>query len=91
MKWKKAESFKIILKRVKKEVNGFTVREIETVPKTNYEFQDSTIEYGVYEDTPITRRYGTFTSNLTDKREVKLGFKTLAEAVSYAETLELTD
>ncbi len=42
MKWKAADSFKVILKRVKKEVNGFTIREIETVPKVNYKTEKST-------------------------------------------------
>ena len=89
MKWKRADNFKMILKRVKKEVNGFTVREIETVPKVNYETKESTFEYGVYNDVNKTKRYGTFTSNSLERNEIKMGFTTLEDAVSYAETLEL--
>ena len=84
---KRCTSHKTILPNTKKTIGDISVCEINM-----YETKDAVklgvvTEYTVYRDTPTSVNLGPFTSHSYRRTEIKTGFTTLEEAITFAETL----
>lgn len=84
---KKAKNFKVITPITKKSIGDISVCEIKTYETKDDVKLDEIVTYNVCRDIPTTNNLGTFTSYSYRRDEIKTGFNTLEEAITFAETI----